>query len=445
MDRRTKIRAVSFGLALVAVLTAWGVIGSVKAKRYRAMLAVTQQRALTQMCEYLDAMETDLQKASYAASPVMLASLSADLQALSRGAKNSLSALFAGDTQQSMTYKFFSQAGEYTAALSRKAGAGAAITREERETLGRLLEYATALSEQFDYMAQLAQANEFSFEMKTPDAGEPDEKNETVYYADACADAENGMAEFPTLLYDGPYSDTLLNRTSLLISQSPQISADEAKKKAADILGVSAKTLIAEGDARGALPVYRYYADDMHVAVTKNGGYLAYILSDRAGAEQTLTTEDAVNAAALFLEKAGYEGMTSSYAFTENGVCTVSFVYETGGYRCYPDMIKVSVSVTDGKVVGMDARDYLMNHVPRTPPEANVTQAEAMAALSPALQVKSVKRAVIPTAGGQEKYAYEFLCSDANGQDVLVYVDVETGAEDDILLLLYSDGGALTK
>ncbi len=51
----------------------------------------------------------------------------------------------------------------------------------------------------------------------------------------------------------------------------------------------------------------------------------------------------------------------------------------------------------------------------------------------------------IPPGGGYEKYAYELLCADADGQDVLIYVDTLTGQEDDILLLLYADGGALTK
>ena len=445
MDRRTKIRIIGFMVALVTVLTVWAVWASVKAKRYRAQLSLTQQRALTQICEYLDAMETDLQKAAYATSPVMLASIASDLQAQARGAKNSLAALDAGGTQQDRMYKFLSQAGEYTASLSRKAGAGEAVTDGERETLGRLREYASSLSAQFDYMAQLSQAGEFSFAVKLPDPPQTESADGPVYYSDACADAENGLADLPTLLYDGPYSDTLLNRTSLLLKQSAQISADEAKRKAAAVLGADPRELIGEGDARGAIPVYRYYKGDTHVAVTKNGGFIAYILSDRTGAEQKLTQEDALRAAAAFLEKAGYEGMVSSYAFAENGVCVVSFVYALGEYRCYPDLIKVGISVTDGEVVSMDARDYLMNHVPRTVPAAAVSPKEAMASLSAALKVKSFGKAVIPTEGGQEKYAYEFLCTDAAGQDVLVYVDTVTGAEDDILLLLYADGGALTK
>ena len=48
-------------------------------------------------------------------------------------------------------------------------------------------------------------------------------------------------------------------------------------------------------------------------------------------------------------------------------------------------------------------------------------------------------------ANGKEVYAYEFLCSDKNQNDVLIYIDAETGNEADIKLLLYSDGGTLTR
>ena len=69
----------------------------------------------------------------------------------------------------------------------------------------------------------------------------------------------------------------------------------------------------------------------------------------------------------------------------------------------------------------------------------------AAASVAPGLRVENVSRAVIPTGGGYEKYAWELRCADETGQDVLVYIDTSTGQEDDILILLYADGGALTK
>ena len=71
--------------------------------------------------------------------------------------------------------------------------------------------------------------------------------------------------------------------------------------------------------------------------------------------------------------------------------------------------------------------------------------AEAAAGVAETLTVKRSSLAVIPTAGGGESFTHELLCRTADGQDVLVYKDTVTGKEDDILILLYSDHGVLTK
>ena len=92
MKRRTKIRWISFGAALFAGLLAWGIAGSVQVKRQKRALETAQERALTQMCEYLDRIETDLTKAAYAGSPAMLSKLTNDLNVNASGAKTSLTA-----------------------------------------------------------------------------------------------------------------------------------------------------------------------------------------------------------------------------------------------------------------------------------------------------------------------------------------------------------------
>ncbi len=137
--------------------------------------------------------------------------------------------------------------------------------------------------------------------------------------------------------------------------------------------------------------------------------------------------------------------MTPTYSFTSDGICCLNFAGTAGDYTVYPDLIKVGVSLSDKKVVSMDAADYVMNHVPRTPPEPSLSEDEAKGVLSPDLTPQSTDFALIPTPGGGEVWAYEILCKTPEDNDVLVYVDVTTGREADLLLLLYADGGTLTK
>ena len=248
-------------LALVCVLAIWGVVSTVQAKKYKTLVSVSQQRALTQIGEYLDSIETALLKATYAATPGMLGRLSDDLMRLSLGAKTGLAALSSGDTALFHMNKFLSQVGEYTDALGQKLTRGETVSAEERQRLGELLDTARSLSTRFRYMTDLMDAGTFSFDEIRKDLLAAGETADTVSYRNAAADAEDSLKDFPTLIYDGPYSDHITEKSSALLAASAPISSAEALAKAAETLGVKQNLLISVGATAGRLPTYDFYKD----------------------------------------------------------------------------------------------------------------------------------------------------------------------------------------
>ncbi|MBQ6421590.1 MAG: germination protein YpeB [Clostridia bacterium] len=443
--RRTVIRKRSYLLALFAVLLIWAVTASVGCKKYKTQVSLTQQRALLQAGEYLGNIETDLKKARYCGTGAMLSSLAADLSTQAAGAKTALSSLGAGERTLSNTYKFLSQVGAFTDAMGKQTDAGKQGDGD-RETLTRLHGYASALSRRFDYMCDLLNSGYLRFEDVKTVLDETEQNSEQILgYMDMAADAEDSMTDFPKLIYDGPFSDNILSKTSRLLENAEKIPRDEAKKKAAALLKAEEDTVIADGDAGGRIETYRFHYNGAAVAITKQGGYPAFMLSETTAGEAGMAGEEAVSLAAAFLRECGYKQMVSSYYASADGVCTVNFAYKENGVVCYPDLIKVGVSLRDGSIVSMDASDYLMNHTERTPPASGITRAAAEAAVAEGLRILRVREAVIPTGGGYETFAWEIMCEDENGQDVLVYIDKQTGQETEILLLLYADGGTLTK
>ena len=158
-----------------------------------------------------------------------------------------------------------------------------------------------------------------------------------------------------------------------------------------------------------------------------------------------LKTADALKKASEFLSSHGYADMKESYYSTSDGVCTVNYAYKKDGVIYYPDLIKVGVNLETGDIASFDAKGYIMNHTERNLSSDILSQAEAQKSVSGLLTVLDSKRAVIPTKSKGEKDCWEFHCADKDGNEVLVYIDTKTGYEDDILLLLYSDGGILTK
>ena len=446
MNRRAKIRLVSFLTALVVALTAWGTTASVTAARYKRTAEISNQRALMRLCEYLDNIETDLTKASYVNSGVMLATLSGDLHKQATGAKTSLSALSSGETQLSNTYKFLSQVGEYTASLNKKAAAGGEVDAKERETLRTLTEFAASLSDKFGYMNELMQSDFLSFEELKDVIDETEKTSEKqVSYLESVSDTEEAMVDFPSLIYDGPFSDNILSKDSEMLKSLDEVPRETAKRNAARLLGAEEKSVADDGESDGRIPTYNFICGDFRVSVTKNGGYLLSILSERVGSDEKVSFASALDTATGFLSKCGYDNMKSTYYATENGVCVINFAFQDGNWLCYPDLIKVGVDLTDGKLVSFDASDFIMNHKARTAPEKTVDVQTALSAVAQCLTAKSAALAVIPTDSGGERAAYEITCEDGNGKTVLVYVDAQTGKEADLLILLFTDGGVLTK
>ena len=86
-----------------------------------------------------------------------------------------------------------------------------------------------------------------------------------------------------------------------------------------------------------------------------------------------------------------------------------------------------------------------MNHSKREISEEKISPEEARKTVSDDLKIISEKACLIPLDTGKEACCYEFRCKDKKGQEVLVYIDKETGEERDILLLLYADDGVLTR
>ena len=446
MKRRTKVRWISFGAALFAALLCWAISATVTANNRKRVLDAAQEQALTQMCECLDQIETDLQKATYAVSPEMFSRLSEDLNTNTVGAKTSLSTLNAGNSAQLNLFKFLSQVNAFTASLRRKTADGGALTQTERTTLKKLRSYAKSLSSQFNYMTELMNSGYFSFEEVNKELKNTDANSENmVSYLSAISDAEDSMTDFPTLIYDGPFSDNIMNKTSKLLERAEEVSLSAARDTAARALGVEPRLLFSDSSSEGKLAAYNFHCDNKRVAVTKRGGYVSYLLSDGVAGEERLSSADAVRTAANYLNTLGYGNMASTYYASADGICTVNFAYRQGDYICYPDLITVSVSLSGGGIIAMDAGDYLMNHVSRAIPAPKITEEAAQQTAAESLSVLRTKKAVIPTETGAEKFAYELLCEDDAGQQVLVYVDTVSGEEDDILILLYADGGTLTK
>jgi germination protein YpeB len=161
--------------------------------------------------------------------------------------------------------------------------------------------------------------------------------------------------------------------------------------------------------------------------------------------DHNISYEKAVQIALQYINTKSGKDFASTYYFTEEGVCVVNLAYKEGNVVCYPDLIKVGVALDTGEIVFIEAAGYIANHHNREIPKEKYSVSDAITTLSSALTVESVKKCIIPTDGKLEKMCYEFTCKGVDDETILVYINVDTLQEEQILLVLSTDGGTLVK
>lgn len=443
VSRRGKIRVRLYASVLILVLFSAFVINAQKASELSRQLNADAERSLSTLEACMSSINTNLTKGLYANTTPMLSSMAISLTRDAASAKNSLSALPLSDTQLDNMLKFLSQVGAFVSTLDRKLSLGESITSEERNQLKQLIDVSQKLLSELDTITQGVEDGSVSFKQ----AGSTLQKStdQSMQIGSAFGDAEQTLTDYPTLIYDGPFSDHILNQSPKTLEGKSDISKEKALEIASDFIGIDKSTLRFDSETNGVIETYNFFVDSINISVCKKGGAVLYLLGSSNAGESVITPEQAVENAKNFLSAKGYENMKESYYSTQDGICTVNFAYENEGVICYPDLIKLSVSLETGNIISFDARGYIMNHTDRPPVQSKISADEAKMSVSDYLTVMSSRLAVIPTDYKTEKAAYEFHCKTPDEQEVLVYIDVLTAKEDDILLLLYSDGGILTK
>lgn len=443
VSRRGKIRVRLYASVLILVLFSAFVINAQKASELSRQLNADAERSLSTLEACMSSINTNLTKGLYANTTPMLSSMAISLTRDAASAKNSLSALPLSDTQLDNMLKFLSQVGAFVSTLDRKLSLGESITSEERNQLKQLIDVSQKLLSELDTITQGVEDGSVSFKQ----AGSTLQKStdQSMQIDSAFGDAEQTLTDYPTLIYDGPFSDHILNQSPKTLEGKSDISKEKALEIASDFIGVDKSTLRFDSETNGVIETYNFFVDSINISVCKKGGAVLYLLGSSSAGESVITPEQAVENAKSFLSAKGYKNMKESYYSTQDGICTVNFAYENEGVICYPDLIKLSVSLETGNIISFDARGYIMNHTDRPPVQSKISADEAKMSVSDYLTVMSSRLAVIPTDYKTEKTAYEFHCKTPDEQEVLVYIDVLTAKEDDILLLLYSDGGILTK
>ena len=336
------------------------------------------------------------------------------------------------------------QVGEYAVSLSDRAADGETFTEEELNTLKQLESYANEFHQEVLAAQDAVQTGSLNLLEGSNELTEANAEAEAISFTDGFEELEQSLAGCPSLVYDGPFSDHLLQQTPRMTEHAQEVSVEEAQKKAAEACGVSEEELEAGSDELSTMPCYCFQSDDGYAAVTKNGGYLCYFMKYRELGNQTLSVEECNKAAKEYLDTIGISDVRDTYYEIHEGQIILNFAHDEDGVLCYPDLVKVTIAMDNGEIPAL--RCPRLSDEPSNPRRFDRHHHRRRSA-------RSAQPGAHRPKGADGRYSHRqrqrsFLATNFKPPSMITtstfYVNAKTGEEEKILLLYIDENGTLS-
>ncbi|MBR0413439.1 MAG: germination protein YpeB [Clostridia bacterium] len=445
LSKRNLARIVAFLAAGLCALALFTGMALVKAGEYERKTEAMYEQNLAQANEYLSDIGDVILKGIYSNSAADQSSMCADVWMNAYEAKNAISALPLADVDMEQCYTFLSKTAEYARAAQKSISGGKTIDDAAHKTFLEIKSKTASLAKDFEKLQNIYLSSgqkisggiDFSFE-----------KPKTIATSSATGEGlktlNKNLSDAPKLIYDGPYSDTVQNKNAKMLQNEAKIDVKKATEIAENFLKKHPGTLSYAGKEKGNIPAYRFTKGNAYVLVSIAGGKVISFNTNEQPSKTAVSQKKCLQAAAEYLKSAGYLNMQCDYYELANHIYVMNFHYVEGDVNCYTDLIKIKLNAQNGKVCGMDASGYLSNHTRRNL-DFKLSAAQAQAGVSGYLRTKAIKKALIPTPAGSEKLCYEYRCVSPEGNELLVFIDADTGKQADLLILQITENGVLTK
>lgn len=352
------------------------------------------------------------------------------------------------------TSEFLTQVGDFCYTMSVAASEGKDLNDKQYELIDGLEKQSYTLQEQLNGV--LSDINEGKVKW-----GEIRRKSTGVFakvgddlVTEKFKGIQKQIVQYPALIYDGPFSDNVLEIKPKIMSQK-EVSEKEAMQTVKNIFGEDKITSIENKAVSGKtrIPSYTFYIAfkgrnkseaKTVIEVSKNGGKIVYLLDNRPIGKKALDINKAIEGGSVFIGKLGYKNMEPTYTLNYENTAVVSYVYNQGEIAVYPDQVKLKIALDDGSIIGIESEKFLVSHVEKRDITApKITQAKAQEKVGKRLKISKISLAIIPTETNKEVLCYEFLGS-YKEKSFIVYINASTGYEQRIMEIIDTPNGKLT-
>lgn len=418
-------------LALATVVTA----GSVRMNDMTVASENISRETLYEMVSVSEDMDNNLSKLRVSSGAQEQQKLLTDVIVDSMLMENALERIPVDQATSTDISAFVNKTGSYARTLLSKITAGQKLTETEKNTIAYLSEVNSKIYNELNTLVTTMTPKQFR-EFLNGGKGEvsdmfgqvgKDTKTESEEIVDAPFSGEGNVGE---------------NKLAAL----EKITEDRAEELVKEYFsGYHVREVRYTGETVAQeVSCYNFVLTDendieIYAQITENGGKLAFFDTYEVCKQKNFDLDTCDGLAKEFLAELGITNVEAVWLSDAGMVADITYVSIDDGVRAYPDMIRIRVCESKGRVIGMEARGYLLNSTDRNL-KAGISEKEARKHLSGGLEAQHGELALIPV-DGKEVLAYEFFCKSGD-TEYIVYLDANTGAEVQIFRVRQSANGS---
>lgn len=444
-----KSRFFTATIIILAILTlATGYYALKLKNQYDNMNNNNYTEAFSNLVNYVNSVENYLAKSMISKSSEHAAETLTQIWRDSNLAIVYLSRINLNDEGLSQTAKFLNQVSDYSYSLSRKNISGEELTEEDLNNLKSLYDYSVSLETTLNQLSEDLYNGEINWDSF--------QNNGQMQFAQSVdsfsvfSNIDENLNNYEGLIYDGAYSDHV-DKAEKVGLTGYNIGEATAKEIAKNFFNELEVENIEENAflENATIPAYDFSVslkdreEKYSIAISQKGGHVVQTSLDRDVNEEKISQTEANEIGKSYLSSKGFKDMKETYFIKQGNVVTINYAYNDNGVIVYPDLIKVKVALDNGEILGIETSGYLNSHTEREYVYPKISIDEAREKLNPDLEILSENMAIIPTEWKTEIFCYEFK-GKVEDKEFLVYINTETGKEEDILVILDTPGGTLT-
>lgn len=448
-DRLKDRHMLTLVIVLVTVIVLLGLYTYKKQRDYRQASENSYNLAFYELVDYVNSVEVYLAKSLVSNTPEHGAETLTYVWREANLAQSYLARLPISSSELENTARFLNQVSDYSYSLSRKNINNESLTQEDLNNLNELHQYSVELRNTLNQLALDLNDGRISWGELTKKGSPVFAQEVSNISKDSFSNLEENFHEYAGLIYDGAFSEHMTNpeRKGLV---GEDIDEETAKQKALEFLGKDdVKEIKSNGLTENAniqsydFSVIKNDGNEAWISISQKGGHVVFSNSTKNVTAEVISQEQANEIGQKFLDSRGIYNMKPTYYLKQDGIVTINYAYVQDDVTVYSDLVKLKVALDNGEILGMETTGYLNSHYQRLFPTPQVSKDEARSKINKNLEIISEGLAMIPT-----EYQTEVLCWEFKGnledRQFLVYINVETGKEEDVLVILETPDGTLT-